>query len=154
MSHHKDHSHEYHHSHKDQNCHHHANEKSYEHSHSHYHDDKKSHDHSHHHHDVHHHHHHKDHNHNHHHSHEEEKSSNTHSSIGEISLEQKFSLLLKNWIDHNNSHKESYISWAKKAESDNSNENNLLEAAKFLRQAIELSQRITENLESALKSIR
>ncbi|MBF0411411.1 MAG: hypothetical protein HQK70_01720 [Desulfamplus sp.] len=102
--------------------------------------------------------HHKNHDHSHshsdHHHHDEHKQSHDHHSESAMSLGQKFSLLLKNWIDHNNSHKESYISWAEKAESDKSEGQNLSEAAILLRKTAELSERITENLESALKSIR
>ena len=101
--------------------------------------------------------------HSHHHSHGLDSHAHNHSHGGshnhqhseeELSLAQKFSMLLKHWIDHNNSHKESYISWANKADSDKSGKNNLSEAAKLLRQTAELSEKITEHLENALKSIK
>lgn len=107
--------------------------------------------------------HHQDHNHSHcnkehehsdnHHHHDNDNRPHDHYSEGEMPLSAKFSLLLNNWIAHNNSHKESYLSWADKAESDKSCAHNLSEAAKFLRQTAELSEKITENLENALKSI-
>lgn len=92
--------------------------------------------------------------HNHSHSHKKHDHSHEHHSEGEMSLSEKFSILLKNWIEHNNSHKESYLSWAEKAESDKSGIGNLSEAARLLRQTAELSEKITENLENALKSIK
>lgn len=55
-------------------------------------------------------------------------------------------VLLKHWVDHNNSHKESYASWAQKLENDNLNE-----AAAFLIKAADASRQITDNLEAALK---
>ncbi|MGD9731869.1 MAG: hypothetical protein AB7U45_06785 [Desulfamplus sp.] len=160
MSHHKEHDHDHHH---DHHKHKHDSDKHHEHDHHSHDHDHHSHDHDHHNHDHagdHHDHDHPSddhHAHEHHHDHHdnnEHKQSNTNSSGREMSLSQKFSLLLKNWIDHNNSHKDSYISWAEKAEADKSGENNLLEAAKFLRQTAELSEQITKNLESALNSIR
>lgn len=57
-------------------------------------------------------------------------------------------MLLTHWINHNNSHKDNYISWAKKA-----SDGDLGEAASFLNSAAELSVRITEDLEKALKSL-
>ncbi|MBF0259622.1 MAG: hypothetical protein HQK62_12430 [Desulfamplus sp.] len=65
-----------------------------------------------------------------------------------MSLSEKLALLLKHWIDHNNSHKETYLSWADKATDDN-----IKEIADFLRQTADLSVRITDNLEKALKSL-
>ncbi|MBF0468420.1 MAG: hypothetical protein HQK61_05990 [Desulfamplus sp.] len=66
-----------------------------------------------------------------------------------MSIDEKLALLLKHWIEHNNSHKETYLSWAEKAV-----DGKLEETAKFLRQTAELSVRITENLENALESIK
>lgn len=157
MSHHKEHDHDHHDHHK----HKHDSDKHHDHDHHSHDHDHHSHNHDGDHHDYQndehhaHEHHHDHHSHDHaHHHHDEHKQSNTNCSGREMSLSQKFSLLLKNWIDHNNSHKDSYISWAEKAEADKSGENNLLEAAKFLRQTAELSEQITKNLESALNSIR
>ncbi|MBF0377378.1 MAG: hypothetical protein HQK72_07825 [Desulfamplus sp.] len=92
--------------------------------------------------------------HSHNNSHGSDSHSHHHHSEEELSLAQKFSMLLKHWIDHNNSHKESYISWANKVDSDKSESTNLSEAAKLLRQTAELSDKITEHLENALKSIK
>ncbi|MBF0572382.1 MAG: hypothetical protein HQK69_01280 [Desulfamplus sp.] len=93
--------------------------------------------------------------HSHKHSHGSDNHAHSHHHSEEtLSLAQKFSMLLKHWIDHNNSHKESYLSWADKADFENSGKNNLSEAANILRKTAELSEQITEQLQNALKSIK
>jgi len=65
-----------------------------------------------------------------------------------MNLSEKLALLLKHWIDHNNSHKETYLSWADKAV-----DGKLAQTAESLRQTAALSVKITENLENALRSL-
>ncbi|MBF0203165.1 MAG: hypothetical protein HQK67_02385 [Desulfamplus sp.] len=67
----------------------------------------------------------------------------------EMPINEKIALLLKHWIEHNNSHKDNYLSWADKAD-----EGKFGETAEFLRQASELSIKITESLEKALTSLQ
>ena len=83
--------------------------------------------------------HHHDHNHEHHHHNHETK---------ELSLKEKLSSLFQHWIDHNSSHKESYLSWAKKAEKEN-----LSGIVTCLEQAGNLSDEINLKLEKALKDL-
>ena len=83
--------------------------------------------------------HHHDHNHEHHHHNHETK---------ELSLKEKLSSLFQHWIDHNSSHKESYLSWAKKAEVEN-----LSGIVAYLEQAGKLSDEINLKLEKALKEL-
>ena len=101
---------------------------------------------SHHHHDDHEHHHHHDHDHDHtHHHHEHDHS---HDETHEMSLEEKLSTLLNHWIAHNNSHLDTYRSWAEKAENAA-----LADVAARLKETAEISEKITKTLEAALKSI-
>lgn len=96
--------------------------------------------------------HHHNHSHHHHHHEHEEKSHSHHLPSDSLSLNDKFVMLLKSWIEHNNSHKESYTSWANKAKE--SKDGDLAEVAKFLEETAKLSEAITENLQKALKSIK
>jgi len=130
--------------------HHHGEELS--HDHHHHHGEDSSHDH--------HHHHGEESSHEHHH-HGEQQSNSDHHDHGdqrahcqvqhsevEMALSEKLALLLKHWIDHNNSHKDNYLSWADKADADK-----LAKTAEFLRETSALSVKITENLEKALKAL-
>jgi len=86
-----------------------------------------------------------DHDHGHPHTHEHE---HTHEPVHEMSMEEKISTLLNHWIDHNNSHMETYRSWAQKAE-----DASLAEVAVLLKETAEVSGTITEKLNAALKTI-
>ncbi len=74
---------------------------------------------------------------NHHHDHSHEKKN--------ISLKEKLPTLFKHWIDHNVSHKESFLSWADKAEKEN-----LAQIVSCLKKASNLSDQINLELEKAL----
>lgn len=65
-----------------------------------------------------------------------------------MSMEEKITTLLKHWIDHNNSHMETYQSWAQKAE-----DASLAQVAGLLKETAEASGEITEKLNAALKAI-
>jgi len=85
------------------------------------------------------------HDHAHPHTHEHE---HTHDHSHEMSMEEKISTLLNHWIDHNNSHMETYRSWAQKAE-----DASLAEVAVLLKETAEASGAITTKLKTALKAI-
>jgi len=82
-------------------------------------------------------------NHNHHHDHTHHDHENT-----ELTFKEKLSTLFQHWIDHNSSHKESYLSWAEKAKKEN-----LSDIVLYLEQAGELSDNINLKLEEALKKL-
>ena len=65
-----------------------------------------------------------------------------------MTLEQKLVTLLTHWIDHNDSHKDNFISWAEKAK-----QGGMTEVASCLEQAGSLSREVTKKLEAALKVI-
>jgi len=88
-----------------------------------------------------------DHAHPHSHGHDHEHP-HTHDNTHEMSMEEKISTLLTHWIDHNNSHMETYRSWAQKAE-----DAALEEVAILLKETAEVSDTISKKLKAALKSI-
>ena len=62
----------------------------------------------------------------------------------EMSLEEKLTTLLNHWVDHNNSHKDNFISWSEKAK-----EGGLEEIAQLLQEAGSLSEKVSQSLEKA-----
>ncbi len=98
------------------------------HDHDHSHDHGHSHDHSH------------GHSHDHGHSH----------SHGEtMSMEDKLLTLFSHWIDHNDSHKDNFVSWAEKAKHEG-----FTEVADALEQAGILSRQVTGKLQEALAKLK
>ena len=99
-----------------------------------------------------HHHHAHDHSHDHedhhHHDHDHHDHGHSGSDSPAMSLEDKLKTLLTHWIDHNNSHMETYKSWAQKADDGNINA-----VADLLRQTADTSAGITKALEEALKHL-
>ena len=86
---------------------------------------------------------------NHHHDHKHDNEHHHHNhEKKELSLKEKLSSLFQHWIDHNSSHKESYLSWAKKAE-----EENLSDIVRYLEEAANLSDDINLKLAKALKEL-
>ncbi len=81
------------------------------------------------------------HNHDHGHGHTQEQAK-------EMTLEQKLNTLFSHWIDHNDSHKDNFLSWAEKARTAG-----LTEVASNLEQAGSLSQEVTKKLEDALAKL-
>ena len=75
----------------------------------------------------------------HHHDHEENR---------ELTFPEKLTRLFEHWIDHNESHKATYLSWAEKAA-----EHDMPEAAADLKEAGALSGKINEKIKKALNSI-
>lgn len=71
-----------------------------------------------------------------------------HHTKSELSFKEKLESLFKHWIDHNYSHKENYIIWAEKAKKEN-----LASIVSCLEQAGELSDKINQKLEKALKDL-
>jgi rubrerythrin len=82
-------------------------------------------------------------NHHHHHAHE-----HVHGDPEEMRFEKKLETLFSHWIDHNNSHQDNYLSWAKKAR-----DQGFEEIAQLLEQAGALSRDVTQQLEKALESL-
>ncbi|MBF0201290.1 MAG: hypothetical protein HQK66_08245 [Desulfamplus sp.] len=70
------------------------------------------------------------------------------SKRAEMGLEDKLMVLLKHWIDHNDSHMKTYLSWAEKAR-----EGKLDKAAHHLEGAARASQEIGTYLGDALKNL-
>lgn len=83
-----------------------------------------------------------DHSHDHGHSH-------SHDQTQELTLEQKLEKLFGHWIDHNDSHKETFFTWAKRAE-----EAGLLEVAEKVEKAGQLSNEITRQLKDAFAKLK
>lgn len=80
-----------------------------------------------------------------HHSHDG-RNHDEHQDIGkELCFEDKLSILFRHWIEHNESHKETYMSWAEKAEKEK-----MAKTAFLLKEVAEESDRITKKLEEAL----
>ena len=99
----------------------------HDHSHSHSHDHDHSHSHSH------------DQAHDHTHDHPHPRDSKP-----DMSTKEKLDVLLAHWVDHNDSHKDNYYSWAKKAE-----QAGLDTIAAHLKQAGDLSEKVTQQLKQA-----
>jgi hypothetical protein len=97
----------------------------HEHSHPHDHDHDHTHPHEH------------DHTHSHDHAH-------THDAKPDMSTKEKLAVLLAHWVDHNDSHKDNYYSWAKKAK-----QAGLDTIAAHLKQAGDLSEQVTQQLKQA-----
>ena len=84
------------------------------------------------------------HNHNHSHSH-----SHDHNHSDELTLEQKLQTLLGHWVDHNESHKDTFFTWAKRAK-----DQGIDDIALNLEKAGQLSQEVTIQLKDALKKFK
>jgi len=82
-----------------------------------------------------------DHTHHHTHSHDQGRADG-------MSLEQKLEKLVTHWIDHNDSHKQTFFTWAERAEDEG-----LTGAADKIKKAGELSEQVTSLLKDALKSL-
>jgi hypothetical protein len=80
------------------------------------------------------------------HSHDGHGHSHDHSQghSHEMPLEEKLGVLLSHWVDHNDSHKENYYSWAQKAR-----QAGLGKIADHLDQAGDLSEKVTGQLKLA-----
>ncbi len=113
--------------------------------HHHDHDANHSHDHEHSHEHSHHHDHGNDHGPHHKHTHDHP---HTHTTQMELSFEEKLSTLFRHWIDHNDSHKDNYAAWAKKAKAEK-----LTQTATLLLEAEKQSEVITKTLEKALNTL-
>lgn len=71
-----------------------------------------------------------------------------HHGSKELPFQQKLTTLFQHWIDHNISHKESYLSWAEKAKNED-----LSDIVKCLEEAGVLTDEINSKLEKALKAL-
>ncbi len=61
-----------------------------------------------------------------------------------MSMEQKLATLFAHWVDHNDSHKDNFLSWAQKAK-----DAGLPQVASHLETAGSLSETVTRELEKA-----
>jgi hypothetical protein len=82
----------------------------------------------------------------HHHTHDNEHK---HGHSEELSFEKKLETLFTHWIDHNNSHMENFLSWAKKAK-----QASLAGVAQNLEEAGMISREITKKIEDALTELK
>ncbi|MEE4364126.1 MAG: hypothetical protein V2J08_09345 [Desulfotignum sp.] len=83
------------------------------------------------------------HNHSHDHAHTHDHG---HENGQNMSIEEKLAVLFSHWVDHNDSHKDNFFSWAKKAE-----DAGLEKIAAHLEQAGLLSEKVTQELKQAQK---
>ncbi|MEX1299715.1 MAG: hypothetical protein AB1Z16_11300 [Desulfotignum sp.] len=104
---------------------------SHEHNHTHSHDHGHGHSHE----NAH------DHDHSHAHGH-------THDTQPEMTTKEKIGVLLSHWVDHNDSHKDNFYSWAEKAEQAGLNA-----IAAHLKQAGDLSEDVTKQLKQAVEKL-
>ncbi|CCK80667.1 conserved uncharacterized protein [Desulfobacula toluolica Tol2] len=66
-----------------------------------------------------------------------------------MTFEQKLEKLFGHWIDHNNSHKDTFFTWAGRAK-----EAGLDEVAEKIEKAGKLSEEVTVLIQDALKKIQ
>lgn len=93
-----------------------------------------------------------DHGHGHSHSHEHghgHGKNHVHHPPEEMTLEQKLEKLLTHWIDHNDSHKDTFFTWAARAK-----ENGIESVGETIEQAGQLSEQVTILLKDALAAIK
>ena len=109
--------------------------------HHHSHDHPNGHDHSHNHSHSH------GHDHDHGHSHAKAHD-HSHSHTHELSFEQKLEKLFSPWINHNNSHKETFLTWAQRAR-----EADLTAVAEDIEKAAQASGEVTRLLQEAREKI-
>mgnify|MGYP003959962785 CR=1 FL=1 len=119
MSHHDDHHHHTH-DHSHEHEHENSHKQSHSHSHCHGHDQQQQ------------------------HSHEDHHHSHSH----ELSFERKLEKLFSHWINHNNSHRETFMTWAERAK-----EANLTTVAEDIEKAARASGEVSQLLEDALKKL-
>ncbi|MCF8091974.1 MAG: hypothetical protein K9K21_02835 [Desulfotignum sp.] len=89
--------------------------------------------------------------HDHHHDHGSSRShshDHAHEEGQRMSLKEKLEVLLSHWVDHNDSHKDNFYSWAQKAK-----EAGLEKTALHLEQAGDLSEQVTRQLEQAIENL-
>ncbi|MFO7751612.1 MAG: hypothetical protein R6V41_00680 [Desulfobacteraceae bacterium] len=82
------------------------------------------------------------------HQHNHHSDRQDHDETGELPFEEKLARLFEHWIDHNESHKATYFSWAEKAANEN-----MPETAASLKEAAALSGMINEKIKKALKAL-
>jgi len=89
-----------------------------------------------------------DHNHGHSHDHNGHSHDHDHGHSHELTFEQKLEKLFGHWIDHNDSHKDTFFTWAKRAE-----EAGLSLVAEKIEKAGQLSTEVTRQLQDALDTL-
>ena len=89
-----------------------------------------------------------EHSHSHDHAHEHSHG-HDHSHSQELTLEQKLEKLFGHWIDHNDSHKDTFVTWANRAK-----DGGIDEIALNLEKAGQLSQEVTKQLKEAQKKLK
>ncbi len=93
-----------------------------------------------------------EHGHSHSHDHKYEQSNDynhNHNNSTELTLEQKLQTLLGHWVDHNESHKDTFFTWAKRAK-----DQGIDNVALNLEKAGQLSMEVTDLLKDALKKFK
>jgi hypothetical protein len=92
------------------------------------------------------------HSHDHGHSHDNadgHSHSHDHGHTHELTFEQKLEKLFGHWIDHNDSHKDTFFTWAERAK-----EAGLSDVAKKLDEAGQLSTQVTRQLRDAMAELK
>ena len=87
-----------------------------------------------------------DHDHSHSHSHDHDHG---HSHSHELTFEQKLEKLFGHWIEHNDSHKDTFFTWAVRAK-----EAGLTDVADHIEKAGQLSEDVTRQLKDALGKLK
>lgn len=116
----------------------HQNDQGHDHSNAHDQNDQHDHGHSH------------DHDHSHSHSHDHSHSQgHDHNQPHELTFEQKLEKLFSHWIEHNDSHKDTFYTWAGRAK-----EAGLDQIAQNIEKAGRLSEDVTRQLRDALNKLK
>ncbi len=101
-----------------------------------------------------------DHDHAHHHGHSHEHShdnghshdhshTHSHASPQEMSLKEKLEKLVSHWIDHNDSHKQTFFTWADRAKDEG-----ITTVADKIEKAGQLSEQVTSLLKDAQAELK
>ncbi|OGR10336.1 MAG: hypothetical protein A2097_02635 [Desulfobacula sp. GWF2_41_7] len=93
-----------------------------------------------------------DHSHSHDHSHDHSHPhthDHSHDHGHELTFEQKLEKLFAHWIDHNDSHKETFLTWAQRAK-----EANLDSVAQNIEKAGQAAEEITRLLKEGMKALK
>jgi len=83
---------------------------------------------------------HHDHGHHHHHHHDHEKAP--------MSLKEQLETLIAHWVDHNEAHKGTYLSWAEKAR-----EGGFTEAADLIEEIAGMTESVTAKLKETAEKV-
>ena len=89
-----------------------------------------------------------DHDHHHHHDHHSHSHDHHHDSAP-LSLKEQLATLIAHWVDHNESHKGNYLTWAERAR-----EGGYGDAADLIEEIAGITETVTEKLKQAQEKVR